>query len=110
MVWMYQRHAQSGVGGAEGGVNENMIERVARAICASEYDENFPGLSARVDKMWPLWTAHARAAIKSMREPTEAMAQVSAMAICVAPGTARVTQWAANKWSDMIDAALSETP
>ena len=53
--------------------SESMVERVARAICASDFD----GDTAVYDEMSAAqrenFTVNARAAIEAMREPTDAM-------------------------------------
>jgi hypothetical protein len=58
---------------------ETMIERVARGMCraaitkpaAAMYSPD--GVEYHVNKRWPEYVDHARAAIETMREPTEAM-------------------------------------
>jgi hypothetical protein len=77
-----------------------MIERVARAICASgvcidpdSYD---------VDRYWRRWIPEARAAISAMREPTEAMKRAADRL----PDVMSV----GDEWRAMIDEALKDTP
>ena len=77
-----------------------MVERVARAICASN-DVDFDSVSEQVKQNCRL--LDARAAIEAMREPTEAM---------VAEGLRKPTgmiEWIAAvkvSWQAMIDEAL----
>lgn len=57
-----------------------MIERVARAICKAHW--RLKGLSDAVaddeaGNAWDLWTEEARAAIAAMRVPTEVMIQAA---------------------------------
>jgi hypothetical protein len=87
-----------------------MIERVARAICASgvcidpdSYD---------VDRYWRRWIPEARAAISAMREPTPAMLDTfvsRALQVSVS-GEGGWTQYAIGQWQQMIDAALRDQP
>jgi hypothetical protein len=67
----------------------NMIERVARAMCAAD------GGSQEVDVHHYL--DMARAAIEAMREPTEAMCEAADAVECNQPECI---------WQAMIDAAL----
>jgi hypothetical protein len=70
-----------------------MIERVARAIAEQNH-----GLTT-----WDEWIDEARAAIKAMREPTEAM--MNGLRITrECDSTAAL--WAPIVWRTMIDAAL----
>lgn len=70
----------------KGSKTSEMVERVARAMCAKWYDGEDPDASDHVGvedyersqrgettKNWHLFERPARAAIEAMREPTEAM-------------------------------------
>jgi hypothetical protein len=49
----------------QGVIDMNMIERVARAICAAHgYRDPY------IEATWPKYELHARAAIEAMHEPT----------------------------------------
>ena len=69
-----------------------MIERVARAICAAE---------SAPDEAWPSYRGHARAAILALRTPNEGMIEAGGH-----------KEWGGRRWravemfSTMIDAAL----
>ena len=86
----------------------NMIERVARAICAAHgYRDPY------IDATWPKYEPHARAAIEAMREPTRAVIKAGvdfapvalpSMAAAQAPYIMRL------KFQQMITAALEENP
>jgi len=85
-----------------------MVERVARAICASELG-HFGVIAAEfVDANWhqfapelsARYVRRAHAAIAAMREPTEAMIQEG---YCEAGGTDADPE---NVWGFMIDEAL----
>lgn len=79
-----------------------MIERVARAMAK----RNHPSASDRdIDDMWEGWSADAYAAIKAMREPTEAM--VSSGGDCDWDGYEDPNM--ASAWRLMIDEALDPT-
>ena len=72
---------------------DSMVERVARAICRHEGDE----------EDWPCWFGEARAAIEAMREPTEAMVDAF---VWYGHGKT-IGDVARIGWQSMIDAALS---
>jgi len=76
-----------------------MVERVARAICVSDCTPSTP-----IDDYWQSYVPHARAMIKAMREPTDAMLGAAAPA----HEGERIMHKVAYRL--MIDAALSETP
>lgn len=78
-------------------MSESMIERVARAL--AEEDGDLYEANA------VFWKGMARAAIKAMREPTEAMERAGDI-----PGwdDAVSIGHSADVWRAMIDAALSE--
>ena len=95
---------------------ENMIERVARAICDTwaeregcadyswevvKYAHQDPETHAKLARMYETAMAEARAAIEAMREPTEAMVDSC--------GNGECGKWAWGAWDNMIDAALKET-
>ena len=84
--------------------NDNMIERVTRALLRERLLKlgHLPGpaLDAAINAEWPEFTPFARAALKAMREPTEAMA-AEAMIPAMARDGERV-------WRTMIDVALAE--
>lgn len=88
----------------------SMVERVARALIADEYDGGHLSgaeIEACIAEDWCLesrrkhFIRKARAAIEAMREPTEAM---------VKSGQTKCDDYldAAECWAAMIDAALSE--
>lgn len=59
-----------------------MIERVARAICRTSFDDiDGEALDALVDECWHVWEDAARAAIKAMREPSPHMYSVAAKVV-----------------------------
>jgi hypothetical protein len=55
----------------------SMIERVARAICESQYSPD----PVPADVRWEDWEVEATVAIAAMREPTEAMVSAGAETI-----------------------------
>ncbi len=56
---------------------KSMEERVARAIAGA----NYPGASeSDIDEMWEGFSLEAEAAIKAMREPTDAMLDAASIA------------------------------
>ena len=69
-----------------------MIERVARAICKSQTQD---------ERVWQAFIPESRAAIAAMREPTEEMA--FKVGVLTPSEVARV-------WPQLIDAALEEKP
>lgn len=82
----------------------DMIERVARAICVQEHVLAYPGASWRpneldqkVESYWPRHVSAARSAIEAMRQPTDAMARAGG------------GEGAVNSWHAMITAALRDT-
>lgn len=88
----------------------DMIERVARAICAKEYEDPNELTNSYPDgPMYPVWKDFewcAKAAIQALREPTEAMVEAF---------DTDVDAWISEKIEDpmhlykvMIDAALKE--
>jgi hypothetical protein len=82
-----------------------MIERVARAICAASG-------SPDPDEIWnghPLWeefSDDARAAIEAMREPTEPMMQAAESEAEAYFGNGQERLEPEQVWRVMIDAAL----
>lgn len=86
--------------------DQNIIERVARAICRS--DGTDPSVMITIDgieaPVWTLCANAARAAIEAMREPTPEM--VKAGLRCGDTGP----EPALSVWRDMIDAAIQEQP
>ena len=74
-----------------------MIERVARALARYLDGE---------DDGWEYYTNEARAAIKAMREPTEAM--INGLRIAQECGDSTAALWAPLVWRSMIDTALGE--
>jgi len=53
--------------------SENMIERVARAICASDFDGDASVYDTMSEAMRENFTINARAAIEAMMEPNAQM-------------------------------------
>lgn len=87
-----------------------MIERVARAIGAADPDQGGQiNDSDMGEYFWEKYRDHyipiAIAAIKAMREPTEAMEDAGN-----SPTYIWVDETASDVWPRMIDAALEETP
>lgn len=95
----------------------DMVERVARAICASMgYAPDMDASQEFTNRTGPMWMAYiqeARAAIGAMREPTEAMVEAGAEDVASEYDdgkdqkhreTARVS------FTSMITAALKEPP
>jgi hypothetical protein len=88
-------------------MNENMVERVARALAAEHYAELFKsprgGFEVRqnVDANWPLFSILAQIAIDAMREPTPAIIRAADRHYAN-----QTTEEFREQWSDMIDAAL----
>jgi hypothetical protein len=82
---------------------KTMIERVAVAICAVNYDD--PDHSTVNDEpTWAMYVEDAKAAIGAMRTPTDAM-------IAAGGGETRIVcleSDAADIYSTMINAALNE--
>jgi hypothetical protein len=76
-----------------------IIERVARAICAS--GACVEQGSYYVDRYWHIWIPEARAAISAMSEPTEAMKRAADRL----PDVMSV----GDEWRAMIDEALKDT-
>lgn len=58
---------------AEGRNMASMIERVARAICRAGISGPKDHLDEQENRNWRKFVPEARAAIKAMRDPTEAM-------------------------------------
>lgn len=102
-------------------MTQTMIERVARAICASE-DDNDPDFQTDyipdgpTVPLWTLYEHQARAAIAEMDEPTEAMTNA---ALALDDGVDWVTalflsdynsaqELYADVWKAMHNAALQE--
>lgn len=83
-----------------------MIERVARAIWASEYTSPWPDGDGYPDDEYRLVARkQARAAIEAMREPTDAMKAVDGIHWGYG---CHVCGGLTEGWQAMIDAALSE--
>lgn len=85
---------------------ESMVEKVARAICAAQGvgpDEPLASFESDIGRReqpaWQLYRYEARAAIEAMKYPTPEMLKAS--------GEANKLR-AAQRFADMIDAALSE--
>jgi hypothetical protein len=92
-----------------------MIERVARAIAKSSYeDEQTPATASEigeyVDAFWPNFTDAARAAIEATREPTEAMKQAGSAAAYRAGHMEEDDEFPIEFHRGMIDGALAEPP
>lgn len=87
------------------------LERVARAMCRSYWDDGsrrLPGtLDAHVDEYWSNWLPEARAALLAIREPSEGMLRAAQDELAdptFGPGEARAAFTAA------IDHILGSTP
>lgn len=87
-----------------------MIERVARAICALEYQDPDELTNAIPDgPLYPVWKdfeKFARAAIEAMRVPTKNMVGVGTEARW--QSAVRDANSINEIWSAMIDAAINE--
>lgn len=95
----------------------DMVERVARAMLASDYPEDIGG---EMEYLW--WDRHghtylryARASIEAMREPTDAMLDEGHNRMdfddSLAPDADQFNRSVAGRvFTAMIDAALKETP
>ncbi|OWO94729.1 hypothetical protein B5E41_13390 [Rhizobium esperanzae] len=85
----------------------SMIERVAKAICAREYQDPNALINSYPDgPLYPVWKDFercARAAIEEMREPNKAMDDAGEEAIYDLPRHIAVMAYEA-----MLDAALKE--
>jgi hypothetical protein len=97
-------------------MTDSMVERVARALAAREFDayiSTFPsGGPAKgdwVSSHWGRYTDHARAAIEAMREPTPRMTEtiMDAMLDCF-PDRAITNLHALRVWLPTITAALDD--
>lgn len=99
-------------------MTDNMVERVARAICRAGICGPRDHIEAEVNRNWRKFVLEARAAISAMREPTEVMTAVGATKIYLNDshcGTLKEYELAkadhlrevASCYSAMIDAALS---
>lgn len=73
-------------------MSASTIERVARALSA---------LNTDAEDDWESYLSDARAAIETMRIPSEAM-----LASC---GSGECAKWAPGAWQIMIDAAIAES-
>lgn len=61
-----------------GDIKMNMIEKVARALCAHNYNNlNEDMIERIVETCWKAYIPSAAVAIKAMKEPTEEMLKVS---------------------------------
>jgi hypothetical protein len=79
----------------------NMIERVARALCAADgHDPDGSSFSSCGDPYWEFYRIKAKAAVSAMREPTGAMVYAGFL-----PDREATS---AEVWPAMIDAALAE--
>ena len=91
----------------------SMIEKVARAICVcAQRDPDLQGIQSPFGditpmpagyRQWQNYEAEARAAIKSMREPTQRMEDAGQKSCAVDAWYSEAV------WQAMIDAALKET-
>jgi hypothetical protein len=99
-----------------------MVERVARALCADALADMPPILdystadfaaakAAVVDERWVEFTHESRIAIEAMREPTEAMIRAGGNKVSGTPGYFLPDDYveeATEIYQAMIDAALEE--
>lgn len=89
----------------------SMVERVARAICSSDFLGDKDVWAKLSPAMQGNYRDNASAAIEAMREPTEAMTKVAAEDILTGPGISAFLNWqdlSASRYRLMIDVALSE--
>ena len=92
------------------------LEKMARAICREHREQtaSYDGaadLEDWVNEMWGEWLPEARAALSSLREPSEGMMAASEHAMDNIPRTGVVpenTERALDGWVAAIDFALSE--
>lgn len=88
----------------------SMVERVARTLCATrgvDPDKEVHCQGGGILYEWHWWEREARAAITSMREPTEGMALALRHSVAVNGYGARGAPLAVTA---AIDAALEEKP
>lgn len=83
----------------------DMIERVARAICAHD---GKPAFDDRVEREQRRFRNAAFIAIAAMREPTEAMVEAGGLEVFSCSDDDPSAEKAAAAWPAMIDAALAE--
>jgi len=81
-------------------MHDDMIDRVARALCKTEHEGDAGAWENKEDYQREDYRAEARAAIEAMREPTEAMYK-AARAYGFSDGEAL------HCWKEMLDAALN---
>jgi len=94
-----------------------MVERVARAMAANDYDRIFkcaprpaPHRKEWIDGFWENHAALARAAIEAMREPTPLMKMRGANQLTGYIADALAPVVASDVLDAMIEAAISEAP
>lgn len=86
----------------------NMIERVARAICAVEWPTAEKAMKVKSHDMWVEFVPTAIAAIDAMREPSESMIATQVGNCPVDIGRQWLRDDAYSTWTTMIDASLQE--
>ena len=87
----------------------DMIERVARVICASSGLNPDIRVTAGDGYLWETYRSTARAAISAMREPTTEMLDAAAAAHPRGYGReTTLTSIIEREWRVMIDAALED--
>jgi hypothetical protein len=86
-----------------------MIERVARAICVDEYEDPDELLDTN-DPVWTDYISRARAAIEAMREPTDAMKEAGGNGVCgiIQDVGDKSEKHFVRLWHCAIDAALED--
>ncbi len=104
---------------------DNMVERVARAICTSRLIDPdstvYYGVPLQVTASaytpigepfpaWRLFISEARTAVAAMREPTEAMLDAGGSALSGMTFNDYPRKQDAALWQAMIDAVLVEVP
>lgn len=81
-----------------------MVERVARALCEEVSERSFDSHSTGSKD---IWRGQAKVAIAAIREPTKLMCAVGGVVIGMTPGKLAYDR-AAEVFPKMIDAALKE--
>lgn len=85
-----------------------MVERVARTICAADYEERFSGVASDdyVDRHVHNFIRIARSAINSLKEPTDGMIEAVDRLFSDAYRKHEYSVQTKDCWNTMIDEAL----
>ena len=83
----------------------NMIERMARAICAERWEK--PECGKVVDELWEDYIGEARAVLRVIKNPTPEM--LNSAHECTIAGCCLVGQeQALDVWEEMVKTAMEE--